>query len=87
MFFNIVQELAQQYQTYQAANGLPVEQFETLAAAQEEAAWRLDVWSVYQGVAEQMSAITTSPILSNVDNKVGTNEERDHFHRLHDSYL
>jgi hypothetical protein len=86
ILFNIVQELAQQYQAYQAANGLPVEQFDTLAAAQEEAAWRLEVWSVYQAVAEQMSAITTSPILSNVDNKVGTSQQRGHVHYLHDPW-
>jgi hypothetical protein len=79
-----MQDLAQQYQACQAANGLPVEQFEALAAAQEEAAWRLEVWSVYQVVADQMSAITTSPILSNIDNKVGTSEQRGHVHSLYD---
>jgi hypothetical protein len=66
-----MQGLAQQYQAHQTANGLPVEPFEALAAAQEEAAWRLDVWSVYQAVADNMSSVTTTPILSNIDNQVG----------------
>ena len=83
-FSDAMQELAQQYQAYQAANGLPVEQFEALAAAQEGAAWRLEVWSVYQAVAEKMSAVTTSPILSNVDSKVGTSDRCGHVHCLHD---
>lgn len=65
-----MQVSAQQCQANQAANGLPLEPFEALDAAWQEATWRLQVWSSYQAVADKMSAVTTSPILSNIDNQV-----------------
>jgi hypothetical protein len=65
-----VQDVAALYQAHQAANGLPVEPFEALAAAQKEADWRAGVWATYQAIAEKMSEATTSPVLSHIDNRV-----------------
>jgi hypothetical protein len=54
-----------------------------LADVQEEATWRLNVWQLYQAVADKMSTVTTTPILSNIDNQVGTCAPDKQTHRQH----
>lgn len=55
-----------------------MEPFEALTAARQEAAWRLELWTIYQAVADKMSTVTTSPILSNIDNQVSACQHECH---------